>query len=315
MSDQLAGELAALTQQQRRSLYRSVFAIELTSGCSIGCDFCGYSVPRGVRDHINFGVLEYVSGEMGELNGESCCRATLDLYDESEPLDYEDGGKHYFDARELFSSMGIVVFTSTAVPEGKEELAAENVEKIDRISISHMNRERLMPFFGRLGIAVCIDVPGYYDSKLGRYADGPAHTVHKVSGSVEEALAALRREDPSLPEKAMFYDMRTHNRGNFYEQHPDTLAMWCEAEVDRPGSPKVIDKDYGGVNKFGRAFRMPPGSEAGWNTKRSFCDISGAKLTPDGVFHVRPVPACENNKTGRVTEKVLPEQLLLPSYL
>ncbi len=64
MQSQLAQELNRFSTEQRRYIYQNLFAVQLTQGCSVGCDFCGFSTERGIKGHIPFSVLEQIAEEM-----------------------------------------------------------------------------------------------------------------------------------------------------------------------------------------------------------------------------------------------------------
>ena len=323
MVSQFIKELSKFSTEQRRLIYDNVFAIELTQGCSVGCDFCCFSTTRNVENAIPFGDLEYIADEMGRLTdrtttgqdsfaiGYSLNR--LMLYQETDPLDYEHNGRNYFDVQNLFASKGFNVFSSTAIPKGKEELAVVNLEKIGRISISHMNRSRLKPYFDRLGVVIYIDVSNYYRGKFGRDWNYKVPVSRadsgqvKVVGSVEETVDRLRKSDPTLPRKTRFYDVRIDkNRRHEEVQDLDTLCLWCGRDQFPARDGRIIDRDESRVLNFGRAFYSGQYTFESWqdNTRPNICNVSGIKLTPKGVFNDTSVVPSKDCKTGRVTEKV-----------
>ncbi len=320
MTSGLIHDLEIFSAEQRRHIYDNAFTIQLTEGCSLGCDFCGYDTPKGVRDHIPFSDLEMIADEMVSLTDRTTREMgfmqhnpkRLYLYDESEPLDYEDRGKDYFDVLELFESRGFKVFTSTAIPKGKEELAVDNLDKIGRVSISHMNRERLEPYFNRLGVVLYIDLFNYYRLKYGErvHYDSPMNEGQvPVRGSVGKTIARLKLIDPSLPAKTRYYDVRKDgNKPHEDVQDIDTLVLWCGREEFPPRDGIITDRDEVGVLNFGRAYGYELLNIEPWQRQRvTFSRMSGVKLSPGGVSNVMSVARSSKSRTGRVVERVDPD--------
>ncbi len=234
------------------------------------------------------------------------------MYDESDPLDYENNGKNYFDARELFTSKGFYIPTLTAVPKGKEELAIENLDKIERISISHTNRKRLEPYFERLGVVIYIDIFNYYRFKYGRRVHDESLIREiggqiNVEGTVRQTIAKLRKKDPTLPTKTRYYDVRIDkNRPHEEVQDLNTLVLWCGRDEFPPRDGIITDIDEGRIHNNGRAFDIPP-FQIKYSQIRRLCDISGVKITPEGIFNVLSVDRSDRCKTGRTDERVSPD--------
>lgn len=322
MQTKIEYELNKFTEDQRKIIYENLFAVELTEGCSTGCDFCGLEAIRGVGSAIPFSVLEQIAQEIPDLtnrlthwgNGAvfSYHPNCLRLYDATDPLDYRQDGKNYFDAFALFSARGFEIGTSTAIPAGKEELAISNLDNIHQISISHMNRERLQPYFTRLGVAVFVDLFNFYNAKFGNrgYDKAPmSDMVPKVEGTIQETIRQLRKQDPFLPKKARFYDLRIDGNGlREYVQDLKTLFLFCGNPGPYPREGKVVDRDDGQVRNNGRAFNL------GYYERRypddpiePFGNTQGAKITPQGVFNVFCFNPAIKNTAGRIIEKISPE--------
>lgn len=313
-SNQLDTELKQFTPYQRSLIYENVFAIELTEGCSIGCDFCGADSVKGVKDIIPYPTLEQIAKEMAEFTNRTTHADNRDqsqnyppdfltLYNATEPLDYESEGKNYFDAARLFSGRCFSVRTITAIPAGKEELAAANLSAIDRISISHINRSRLEPHFDKLGIAVYIDLFNYYvfKGKVKATEPNPEKYAVKVKASVEETLEGLIKKGHTLPDKARFYDIGIDgNKPRYKVQADDNLFLFCGSAND---NDRIRDKDYEGVLNSGRAFSMEHNEATLFS---SFRNIYGVKITPKGIFNVVAVNPSNGNKTGVLMEKITP---------
>lgn len=321
MESQLAHELDKFSEKQRKVIYKNVFALELTDGCSIGCDFCGLDSKIGVNSFIPFSVLEQIADEITRLTDRTTSRENsfswalhpnrISLYNATDPLDYEDETKKYFDVFELFGSKGFVIYTSTAIPKGKEEIAVKNLEDIDRITISHMNRERLAPYFKSLGAVIYIDLFNYYRKKFGSAVHDKSPIKEgqiKVTDSVEKTIKQLRKQDKTLPRKTRFYDLRVDkNRLHKEVQSSDVLCLWCGEDRQYPRDGRIIDRDEDGLQNYGRAFNMPPFPLEHWQRESHFCGISGVKMTPEGIFNVLAVRLSDEHKTGRITEKITPE--------
>ena len=320
MESQLERELTQFTLDQRKIIYENLFAIELTKGCSLMCDFCGVDAPRGVRESISFRVLETIAEEIVTITDRissqtkipNASKSCLRLYDATEPLDYESDGKNYFDSHRLFSEKGFRVSVSSAIPAGKEELAISNLENIHQISISHMNRKRLTPYFNRLGIIVFFDLFSHYYAKFGsREYDKKApikNMIYPVSESVKKTLEELRKLDPGLPPQTRFYDLRVDgNSLRTKVQSADTLFLFCGNPGTYPRNGKIIDRDSSQVRNYGRAFDFG-------HQEREYpddpilpfsCD-DGVKITPEGVYNILSVEPSLEHKSGRIIEKVNP---------
>lgn len=300
-SNKLEEEKKKFSKSQLQIIYQNLYRIEPTKWCSIGCDFCLADSPHGVSDIIPKPVLEQIAEEYAEIvfHSQKPSRGgCLELYHANEPLDYEYDGFDYFDIRKIFADKGFAITTSTAIPAGKEEIAIANLEYIDQISISHMNRERLTPYFERLGIAVYLDLGNYYISKGISLPKDPFEYAIRVEGTVEEKLEELRKEHPSLPKKARFYDIRRDTNKPRYEvQQEETLFLFC-GDSDQL-SPKVSDRDYLTVIPIGRAF-----DEVAYKRCAPWGWYDGVKITPEGFFNVIGTKPTHENKTGEIIEKI-----------
>ncbi|VVB59913.1 Uncharacterised protein [uncultured archaeon] len=304
VSNKLEKEINTFSKDQLQVIYQNLYLIELTKGCSRGCDFCLANAPYGVSDIIPKSTVERIAEEYAgvlfssQKSMVSTRGGCLELYHASDPLDYEYSAFNYFDILEVFTDRGFSITTSTAIPAGKEELAIQNLEKIDQISISHMNRNRLMPYFEKLGIAVYLDMGNYYIFRGVPLSRGPITYAIKVEGTVEETLEGLRKSDLSLPKKARFYDIRTDTNRPRDEIQGESLFLFC-GDSDLSKS-KVSDRDYSTVMPVGRAFdREAYRSEAipfGW--------FNGVKITPEGFFNVFSTKPTRENTTGQIIEKI-----------
>ena len=129
-SGELQRKLEEFDSSQLREIFRNVGAIQLTKGCSIGCNWCGIGATKPIRDYIEFSFLEKVVKEFSREIGE----ARPFLYYASDPFDYEFDDHNYLDVDNLFRSIDCNYFPyiSTAVPKGKEDLVVDLLLKIDQ---------------------------------------------------------------------------------------------------------------------------------------------------------------------------------------
>jgi len=310
-------QLDQFTEDQRSRIYRNVSDIELTDGCSNGCSFCGADSTTFTGKVIPFSTLERIAEEMVELTNRTTHSDNryeyqahkpheLLLYGATDPLDYEDGSHNYFDALGLFKKAGFDLFTSTAIPKGKEELAIEHLDEIGQISISHMNRERLAPYFEQLGISVYIDLFNYkvLKGEISKSSDSVRQYWKKVDKDLKERLAHLREFEEKLPEETRFYDVRIDgNKPRHNVQDGQTLFLFCADDfAPSLGLGKVRDRDFSGALNIGRSFD----SEKYENLAASFGATNGTKITPNGVFNVFSIKPTPENKKGKIIEKVNP---------
>ena len=92
--------LDQFTRDQQKLILSNTGAIELTAGCSIGCDFCGVDAEKKVKKSISFEGIEKLAIEFADkLKYSKPC-----LYWATEPLDFKDGDKDYFDVADVFVS-------------------------------------------------------------------------------------------------------------------------------------------------------------------------------------------------------------------
>ncbi len=129
------------------SILENVGAIELTSGCSIGCSFCGFNAPKLQTEKFNLLEIFVLLG-FPDLN------KNIFLYWATDPFDWEDEvrGKKLGYA-ELHRGLiraypRYKPYVATAVPKGKEQYVYQNRDILDRLSLSALNRSRLSKALG-----------------------------------------------------------------------------------------------------------------------------------------------------------------------
>jgi hypothetical protein len=306
---ELEEKLNKFSLEQRQIIYQHLNWIELTEGCSIHCDFCGADSKYLTKKKIPFELLEKIKEEM---EPDFSIGNTMHFYHATDPLDYEDKGYNYFDVKKLFSSVREFC-TITSIPKGKEELAIANLKDIDRISISHMNRERLIPFFDGLKIGVFID---FYNSNLSRLEVEKAPMwEYNHSGNIlvkypfqEEAEKLLMRKiGPQM--KARFYDLRTDKQTSTRKdiQENNGLFLFCGDSSQDSDSHRIEDKDYTGVSKHGRAFDHFEGSDNSWFSRIK----KELRMTVDGIFMITKDNPTIENITGEKWDPIDPKRFNL----
>jgi hypothetical protein len=298
----LETEMDKFSTEQRALMYGELKEVELEIGCPNGCIFCAYDAPplvegSGIPDE----VLERLADE---INPDLVTRR-IQLYGGTDPL----SRANYFEVRKMFVDKGIRIVTVTAIPKGMEEMAIANLADIESISISHMNRERLTPFFDRLGVRIYVDVPNYCWG-MGRTILASKEDC-LVQGSVEETLTRLHEADNSLPmQSAGFYDIRElPNVLRRKVQTRNKMFLYCWS-VD---GNQAWDLDRHPVENFGRAFDFEPYPyrESGGPVYngRDF-----VRITPNGIFNVMGVPATADNCRGEVVELINPDDFKVIKY-
>jgi|APSaa5957512622_1039677.scaffolds.fasta_scaffold15118_2 hypothetical protein len=301
----LEKEIDTFSRDQRKVLYQNTFAIELNENCSGGCFFCGFESKLGTpQNFIQSDFLEQIASEMSE---DWTAKRCILLYDQTDPLDHPD----YFNILKMFEDRGIGIATTTTIPAGTEEKSAENLSLINRISISHVNRERLTPHFQDLGIAVYLDLQNYLKllGKNDPFED--AEQGIRVEKSVKETIDNLFGRYPFLPKQTRFYDLRRDgNNERSQVQERETLFLYCDDSTHPSPFSKITDRDYFGVLNVGRAFNLDL-NERGSNM---FGKSRGVKITPNGFFNVYPIKPTPQNRTGRIIEQITPEDFRVLEY-
>lgn len=131
--------LSRYSELVRHQILRNTFAVELTEGCSVRCTFCAFDAAPGVRSAMPF---EDVVWLLSRVNKHAF------LYYATDPLDYRapssDGEHTYEDILNIAIILrGDTPFTATAVPKRSMDVFTNIVDRLDRISVSHMNEQLL----------------------------------------------------------------------------------------------------------------------------------------------------------------------------
>lgn len=143
--------IGGFSQETLELISQNLRAIQLSEGCSVKCPNCNFMALPNVRKQFSWKAVE----ELINLFGKHFQVNQPMLYHASDPLDFEarnpDKGvqqtKTYHDVLKLvYEKTGVVLFSSTAVPSGKEALLRnlwQDPNVCIRISVSEINAERL----------------------------------------------------------------------------------------------------------------------------------------------------------------------------
>lgn len=139
-SAEVPQQLAEFPEEIRHQLLRNTFSVELTEGCSVRCMFCAFDAPSGVRNVMSFEDVLWI---LDRVNKKTF------LYYATDPLDYRvntDGHERsYADVLDAFVILkGNRPFTSTAVPAKGMDVLHRVADRLDRLSLSVMNEQRLI---------------------------------------------------------------------------------------------------------------------------------------------------------------------------
>jgi hypothetical protein len=153
-SNQLERKLEQFDENQKKEIFKNMFAIQLTQGCSTGCKDCGLGAEKGVVDYIPSKFLMELFDEYGKIikNNHPL------LYFASDPFDYDFEGVNYLKIHNHFKNLtekNPCVITS--IPKGKENLILNTLKNeikteaeakiIDCISLTEYNYKRIESFF------------------------------------------------------------------------------------------------------------------------------------------------------------------------
>jgi hypothetical protein len=115
------------------TLLKNTAIIELNRGCSVRCNFCGFDAEKNVSNIMPF---KHVAWMMRNFKPDD----RIIYYYATDPLDYPYY-KQVFLLHRLIA--GEYPFTATAYPMAGAEQFASMDERIQRLSLSHMNAKRL----------------------------------------------------------------------------------------------------------------------------------------------------------------------------
>lgn len=120
----------------RQHIENNIAIVELTEGCSVRCTFCAFDAPGEVGASIPFSDIAWLSrrGPVGQF-----------YYYATDPLDYHDtsSGRERTYADVLALTAHNFTGTSTAYPRGKKDIMRKIADRVSRVSVSKMNRNRL----------------------------------------------------------------------------------------------------------------------------------------------------------------------------
>ncbi len=141
VAEYIPENIAGFSPVIQNEIMKNAFAMELNEGCTVRCNFCAFEAGGPLKSTMAFKDLV---SNLKRLNYRTCPF----LYYASDPLDYRDDStgvlRTYADVlvvyRAIFNS---IPFTSTAYPPSAKDLISGVIDKIERLSISHMNIKRL----------------------------------------------------------------------------------------------------------------------------------------------------------------------------
>lgn len=110
-------------QEEKIVIAKNLTSIQLTDGCTVGCQWCGVEAKRGISKSVSKESYENFVGEFGNNFPKRKKGTFFGLYEDSDPFDWvsEDGDKDYSDLAQYFlKNTRSPLCTSTAVPVGSE---------------------------------------------------------------------------------------------------------------------------------------------------------------------------------------------------
>lgn len=111
--EQLESEFS---EEEISLMLKNMVALQLTTGCNGGCNFCLFGKKKGVTEKYSFESLK----TFFEKYGKNIEPSTV-LYWDSDPFDYRDGDKSFVDVYNLmWEETGGTPFISTTIPKGGE---------------------------------------------------------------------------------------------------------------------------------------------------------------------------------------------------
>lgn len=148
-------QLAPFSSSELRVIFKNLVSIQLTEGCNGNCPFCMLGVKYGVTAKYSFESIRTLFEEYSEEMSDN----PFLLYWDSDPFDYRDDDKSFFDVYKLYRQTwpNYSQYISTAIPRGGESdfiafmvsLASDFYDGTDtyvspvRISISQHNIQRV----------------------------------------------------------------------------------------------------------------------------------------------------------------------------
>ncbi len=251
----------------------NVGAIEINYGCSIGCDFCGVDAVKGLKEVASY---DSIVGLVNRMKGISMDHMPLQYW-RSDPLDWEENEKDYYDINSLFNDeFGKSPFISTAVPKGKEGLALELLLRgeLGRISISHMNFKRLQR---------------YFNEKF------PVLTTHK-----------FEVDDSKDMRRIMFTEK--------YEEPKENAWVDLVEELEAPPIVRGHSTFTRDGKKDPKRFQRIGKKNIGNLSAIGIACFHGGLLTKEGMYNVEIVRPSEEHPEGADYDKLTPDHFKVWDY-
>ncbi|MBU1165445.1 hypothetical protein KKF81_00735 [Candidatus Micrarchaeota archaeon] len=317
-SNRLVQELARFTRKQRITMLSQVYAIQLTDGCSVGCDFCGLDSKRGVHkiipeDTASTVIQEIIAArKLRKFEGVEIPHNRhsnlVQLYDASDPLDHpavfrlKQSAKN---AQDDWCHNPTRFCIYTAIPKGREQFAIDNLDEINRISISHVNRDRLGSFFDRLNIKVM----GWIRKEFSESGDHEFLELGEIQrkGLDPDRLPFVDAREAMTSDIPIYLFCLDHlmPKNALTKLHLHWI-MNAVLDLDFVTLLSEHSQEYG-IHNSGRGYNGTP-------SVMSIQCINGVLLRPDGIFNVSRVPISEEVPTGRQLERIDPSDFKVATY-
>ncbi|EKD43416.1 MAG: hypothetical protein ACD_72C00289G0007 [uncultured bacterium] len=138
------------------ALNSSVGSVELNLGCTVECDFCAFEPDKTVSSRLPFDEAAWFAINLSN--------SQASFYKATDPLDYTDPNDSSKDYVELMlvrqAATKSLSYTSTAYPKHSADRLKQMGDGVMRVSVSKMNKKRLVKdgFFEEVGPDIFVPV-------------------------------------------------------------------------------------------------------------------------------------------------------------
>lgn len=279
-SDAVPSRFSEFSCDQLKVLLTNTWAMDFTKGCSVRCPFCCYNAQRGVTDHIPFSEIIYLMRNFDSprnpyIRGPIKENIPLNLFNASEPLDYQDGVFTIEDIYALiFFYLRGPLNIVTALPKHREDIFWRLYRK-DWISLISLHRTSFPNASGSYGL---LEPDGTTTDGREKY-----RIVKGVSPAKFRVFPDVRDRLELVEEK-----WRDNGDGSF-------ISLNEGEEFYTPGEFIEFGRNYGGSY-----FHQDP-------TSLMNCGMNGIVMDADGFHNVVQVKVSPEHKTGEVRVRITPE--------